>query len=107
MKQVFALKAKAIPLRSRTRPTNVLCKTDISFTLQIPFDSSGQINEQHMLTNSAQQRATGSTYLGLLFVESVSAEHGCNGFKRRSQRKHELLKLVLILPCRRDKKAQV
>ena len=35
MKQVLALKAKAIPLRSRTSPTNVLWKIDMNFSLQI------------------------------------------------------------------------
>ena len=47
----------------------------------------------------SSQSTTRSTYFGLLLIESVSAEHCCDGLERCCQRKHELLKLVLVLPC--------
>lgn len=40
-----------------------------------------------------------TSYFSFLFIEGVGAEHLSDGFKRSSKRKHELLKLVLILSC--------
>lgn len=42
-----------------------------------------------------------TSYFSFLFIEGVGAEHLSDGFKRSSKRKHELLKLVLILSCQK------
>lgn len=88
MKLVLALKANAIPRKSRTRPTRVLCK------IKVPQGST-----LGPLTLNLTWCMCTRPDLGLLLVEGVGAQHLGHGFEGHRQRQHELLKLLLVLTC--------
>lgn len=110
MKLVLALKAKAMPRRSRTKPTSVLCRREnkntnthkVSLVRKGRMFRLGRRECFHQLSEEPAYSCLCVCHLGFLLVEGVCAQHLSHGFKRGRQRQHELFELVLVLACKQD-----